>query len=384
MRLHFQERPWDLFLVLLYTTSVSFPILWFGHGTLWALALLLFSPGYVLVAILFPSRGLRSVLRGLVDQGERLRAEAQALAVDLAPYKEVLARVRDVAEAGRLSEAIALLEDGNQALQARLDRRRARGPKAREGGTSGSEFDTRATGEIDWTERITLSFGLSIALVSLLGLLLNFTPFGIRLESVVVAVLLFTLLVGLGAYWRRVVLPVEDRLSATVELRWPAWGRGQHVDRALTVAFVASLLFAAGTFAYVVLAPRAGEQFTQFYILDEGGTANPDLLPTRLNVSEPGTVIIGVVNNESTVVTYTVRIDLVGLERVSNETREANRTTLDTFQVTLANRKVWEQEYTFAIAAQGQWKVEFLLFRDANVGKPIGFLSLFVQVQSPG
>ena len=46
--------------------------------------------------------------------------------------------------------------------------------------------------DIDFIERIALSFGLSIAVVSLIGLCLNFTPWGIRLDPLLISLTLFT------------------------------------------------------------------------------------------------------------------------------------------------------------------------------------------------
>jgi uncharacterized membrane protein len=40
-------------------------------------------------------------------------------------------------------------------------------------------------------ERIALSFGMSLAVVPLLGLILNYTPWGIRLESILYSVASF-------------------------------------------------------------------------------------------------------------------------------------------------------------------------------------------------
>jgi len=108
------------------------------------------------------------------------------------------------------------------------------------------------------------------------------------------------------------------------------------------------------------------------------------LYPTRLNVSELGTVIMVLVNNESARVAYAIRIDLVGVEFVYNpttrlnETIERNRTTEANFAITLEDRDVWRQAYTFAIDAPGDWIVEFLLVRDGNFTGQ--YLQLRVQV----
>ncbi len=53
-------------------------------------------------------------------------------------------------------------------------------------------FPARKTDRsIDIIERIALSFGLSIAVVPLIGLGLNYTPWGIRLEPILLSIFIF-------------------------------------------------------------------------------------------------------------------------------------------------------------------------------------------------
>lgn len=62
--------------------------------------------------------------------------------------------------------------------------------------------------DLDTIERLALSVGLSLALVPLIGLLLNYTPWGIRLTPIVFSLAVFTVglsLVGLGRQYRRSV-----------------------------------------------------------------------------------------------------------------------------------------------------------------------------------
>lgn len=47
--------------------------------------------------------------------------------------------------------------------------------------------------DLDGIERVALSFGLSIAVVPLLGLGLNYTPWGIRLIPILITLVIFTL-----------------------------------------------------------------------------------------------------------------------------------------------------------------------------------------------
>lgn len=47
------------------------------------------------------------------------------------------------------------------------------------------------SGELDGLERVALSIGLSLAIVPLVGLVLNYTPWGIRLEPIMISLALF-------------------------------------------------------------------------------------------------------------------------------------------------------------------------------------------------
>src|SRR3989449_10926644 len=118
VRIHFQERPWDLVVAIGYTLVMASVLLLSDIGNLLAILLVLFLPGYVLVAALFPTNE-----------------------------------------------------------------------------------------KLDWIERIALSVGLSIAVVPLLGILLNFTLWGIRFAPIVATITLFTVGVGYAAYRRRIQLP---------------------------------------------------------------------------------------------------------------------------------------------------------------------------------
>jgi hypothetical protein len=66
---------------------------------------------------------------------------------------------------------------------------------------------------IDIIERIALSFGLSIAIVPLLGLILNYTPFGIRLGSIFTSLILVIALF-FGVYYYRRKVWITSRLSS--------------------------------------------------------------------------------------------------------------------------------------------------------------------------
>jgi len=129
--------------------------------------------------------------------------------------------------------------------------------------------------DIDLKERIALSFGLSIAVVPLIGLGLNFTPWGIRLDPIVVSLTFFTLVMIMIAHYRRFILPSEERFgipfSAIVGAirKWIIPPEESRVNQLLSVVLNLVVLVALITTAYVIVFPKEGERFSEFYILGE-------------------------------------------------------------------------------------------------------------------
>jgi len=59
------------------------------------------------------------------------------------------------------------------------------------------------SGELDGLERLALSIGLSLAIVPLVGLMLNYTPWGITLTPIMVSLAIFSEALALGALERK-------------------------------------------------------------------------------------------------------------------------------------------------------------------------------------
>ncbi len=59
------------------------------------------------------------------------------------------------------------------------------------------------SGDLDGLERAALSIGLSLAIVPLIGLVLNYTPWGIKLEPIMVSLASFTEIIAVACVIRR-------------------------------------------------------------------------------------------------------------------------------------------------------------------------------------
>ena len=144
------------------------------------------------------------------------------------------------------------------------------------------------------------------------------------------------------------------------------------IDRILSIIFIIAIIIAIVMTVYVIVTPKQGEKFTEFYILGPEGVA--DDYPTDLTVGEEGEVIIGVVNHEYASITYLLEVKL-------------NETVMGDEKLCLEHNETWEQPFFFEVAEKGEdRKVEFLLYRDQDrnesdeTGEPYRSLHLWVDV----
>jgi uncharacterized membrane protein len=215
-------------------------------------------------------------------------------------------------------------------------------------------------GSLGGVERVALSFGLSIAVVPLIGLVLNYTPWGIRLEPILISLAVFIIAAAGVAWYRREKLAPEERYRVLFNFRLPSW-RGQSMpDKVLSVVLIVAIVGAIGTLGYVIATPKVGERFTEFYILGPNGKAED--YPTELKVGEEGWVIVGIVNHEQERANYKVEVWIDGEKaklRIEGEDK-------DEIMVELENEGKWEQEVGFVPQKAGRQKVEFVLYKDGE------------------
>jgi len=216
-------------------------------------------------------------------------------------------------------------------------------------------------------ERIALSFGLSIAVVPLIGLILNYTPWGIRLYPILISLTVFILAMSGVAWYRRRSLTEDERFKVSFEIGSPFWRGQSTVGRVLSVVLVLAIVGAIGTLGYVIATPKVGERFTEFYILGLQGKA--EAYPTNLKLGEKGKIILGIVNHEQEEMNYQVKVIVDGMEEgvkiwLEDENEELTPIANNTINIeALANEEKWERNLLFEPLQKGErQKLEFLLF----------------------
>ncbi len=229
--------------------------------------------------------------------------------------------------------------------------------------------------DLESIERIALSFGLSIAIAPLIGFGLNYTPWGIRLEPILVCLSAYNVGVGLVGLYRRQrskdpYLPFD--IGATYRSLMASFKAEKGADKALTVILVISIVLAVSALIYVVAVPRPGEAFTEFYILGPDGTASD--YPNNLTVGEEGEVIVGIVNHEQREVNYTVEVWLVNATLTEGPLdvahmyyrRSASPSCWTAYRWTWRGigRRNGRCPFRFSFDITGQYKLWFLLYQD--------------------
>jgi uncharacterized membrane protein len=207
-------------------------------------------------------------------------------------------------------------------------------------------------GDLDGIERAALSFGLSIAVTPLIGLALNYTPWGIRLDPILISLTIFTLAMCVIAFLRRRKLPEEERFFVPFggfvkDIKGSFKGESK-TERILSIILIISIILAISTTVYIIVKPKQGETFTEFYILGQNGTASN--YPTNLTTGQNGSMIIGVVNHEYTTTDYLLVV-------------KVNNTILKNQTLSLTNGQKVEIPYNFTAGSTGQKKMEFLLYK---------------------
>lgn len=234
-----------------------------------------------------------------------------------------------------------------------------------------------ARGDLDGIERVALSFGLSIAVVPLIGLALNYTPWGIRLDPILASLTLFTLAMTGVAWYRRLLLPAGDRFTVPArKMLNTAWTEfydpgASRLDRALSGVLVLSIVAAVATTAYVIAVPKEGEHFTEFYILGPGGKAAD--YPTDFAAGSTQSLIIGVGNHEYREIPYTVEMLALNqtFDPATNTSTVHAAEPLDRFTLTVPHNETRELPWEFSIPSTDYNRIEFLLFNETVPGDDV-------------
>jgi uncharacterized membrane protein len=241
-------------------------------------------------------------------------------------------------------------------------------------------------------EKTALSFTMSIAISGLIGLVLNFSPWGISLQSILYTIAAFILLMSSIAWIRNKRKNVALKLNVGL----PGW-QGSKLNKSLMVINVVSVLCIIAVVGYIIAKPKIGERFSEFYILGPNGQTND--YPTEYNMNgniinqviyedgtvqtNPGfgTIILEIVNQEQQTTVYSVKMMING-DTVNIDFDGSTNNALGPIE--LPQGEKWENEIGIVPNQNGDHqKVELLLFK-GNETTPEESLYFWIDVKSTG
>lgn len=253
-------------------------------------------------------------------------------------------------------------------------------PEARRSvaGANASRSDSPSTEsrtEIDYLERLVLSFGASVAMVPGVALLLNYTPWGTGPISVLVASTIVTLFLTATATVRRLRLPEAERFRVPLRrsmtrLRNEVIGPTDRAEMVLTALLVASILLAAGGVAYAVTTPADGERFSEVYVLSENddGELVADDYPTEFDAGESRELVFGIDNNEHETTEYSVVVVEQDVESDGDELEVDEQREIDRFDIQLDHGATWQQQHDVEPTITGEnVRIVWLVYLDGDV-----------------
>ena len=221
------------------------------------------------------------------------------------------------------------------------------------------------TSDLDDFQRAALPFGLSVAVVPLIGLILNFA-WEIDLLSVIVSVAIYSGAMSVIGYYRRLSTPFEERFLLQVNLALPIHKYSSRLDKTITMLLLLFTMAIIVTLSYAIAMPRDGEKYAEFYIL--GMEAKADLYPKEILVNTDGNIsvvkyghvtevrpnvweevlvevpddkariMIGIKNHEQETATYMIGLSAVGV--AYNKIGP----------IELQNNEKWEEEVGFVLS----------------------------------
>ena len=226
--------------------------------------------------------------------------------------------------------------------------------------------------DLDGVERTGLSFGLSIAIVPLLALLLDYLPWGIYLWSILLAEYSMMAFCTVIALSRRANLTTESAYAPALSWRPRSWWHNlSSLEQRLYMLLVSVLLIAGLATAWFFLLPSSDEFMTEFYILGQEELAQA--YPHQARLGEELSVTMGIINHERDEHRYQVEVWAI------NPSEDERELVTETSLVLSAGDEE-ETRLTWAMPWEGdEQKVEFLLFVD-NDPAPYRQLRLWLDV----
>ncbi|RRJ33662.1 DUF1616 domain-containing protein [Halocatena pleomorpha] len=245
---------------------------------------------------------------------------------------------------------------------------------------------------IDGIERAALSFGVSLALLPLIGLVLwTLSPvgFGVR---VLLGVLSVEIGLGMiyGAY-RRIKLPHNQRYRLPVD-RWLSGLWSDSVDKgvlgtAMNLLLVLSVVAAVVALGYGVLVPNEAETSTGVSILTPSG-GELTFVTNSTAVTAGDRLTLSITNREERTVTYTTVVVVQQIDYDGQRTNVRSSQELQRLQTTVRAGATSRVNHTVTPSGRGSnLRLRYLVYKGEPPAVPTAanaYRTVYIGLTDPG
>lgn len=220
-------------------------------------------------------------------------------------------------------------------------------------------------------ERFVLSVGASMAIITFVGVILNFTPLGIKLLPAEVIMVCFIVFTAGIAWLRRRRLPFENRFSPssiTDPIKKVLVTENRN-SKQKNIIYASIVFVVLGSLAamYTMSSLSSGPPDNEFYLLSAQGTT--DNYTRTLHLGEPVAIDAVIVNHQSNSLDYAIKVEVNGQEVATDD------------QILINPKQKWQKQLSFVPQTIGaNQKVEYMLYSTDNASIPIDQLYIWIDV----
>ncbi|AQL44887.1 hypothetical protein BV210_19195 (plasmid) [Halorientalis sp. IM1011] len=241
-------------------------------------------------------------------------------------------------------------------------------PRAR----SGTLERTGALGqvrEVSGVERAALSFGLSVALLPLLALAIDVSPWPFESPVRAGAVSGYAGVMAAVAVYRRAQVSDADRYRWHVgrtlaSIRTALAGTSKR-ETVLNLLVAVSLVAATGAVGYALATPQDGEQYSTISILteNESGDRVAGDYPTDLDTADDRRLVAAVENREGRETTYELVVVVERVDPSGEDNRVTERAVLSRGNATVPPGGTWYYRHGLRPVLDGEnLRVSYFLY----------------------
>ncbi|WP_132060442.1 DUF1616 domain-containing protein [Halorussus amylolyticus] len=210
-------------------------------------------------------------------------------------------------------------------------------------------------------ERAALGFGVSVALLPVLGIALAASPWPIAPATVLFSVAALVVACAVVAAVRRARRPADRRFSLPVRA-WVADARrgvrgGSLGESALNVGLALAVVVALATVGFAVAVPGPDQSYTDAYLLSQNETGElvAEDYPQNFTTSESRPIVVGLDNHEGETVEYTVVAQLQRVRQADDgSARVVQDRDLARFTPTVGPNESWQTRHDVTPTMTGE------------------------------